>query len=486
MKSLFNLTAALLVSTATISIAGPLSPEGRAQIADYVDQLTPRINEIAHDIWLHPELGYKEFNTSKLLSGELEKHGFKVETGVADIPTAFVASFGDTDGPVIAIMAEMDALPGFSQDATASKESIDGLADGHACGHNLFGAGSVGAAIAISEWMTANDIKGQVRLYGTPAEEGGSGKVFMVRAGLFDDVDITLHWHPGSSNGAWQDKSLANISAKFRFHGVSAHAALAPEKGRSALDGIEAMDYMVNMMREHVPEKTRIHYVITNGGKAPNVVPDFAESYLYVRHPDPKMVAEIFERIEKAAEGAALGTGTTVEVERIGGVYSLLPNDTLGRVMDENLRAARPIEWTQGETAFATKLQESMKRKEDLAKVFSVEDYDFGWEGSYSTDVGDVSWTTPTVGLGTASWVPGTPAHSWQAVAASGMSIGEKGMRLAEETLATTAATLFQSPDVIVAAKAEFEKARGDDFKYEALVGGQKAPLNYRDETIID
>ncbi|GGB10854.1 amidohydrolase [Brucella endophytica] len=485
MKSLFVASVILMITVETTNAAS-LSDEARSEIVNHIDSLSGKINQIAREIWLHPELGYKEVETSKLLSEELGRNGFKVTNGVAGIPTAFVASYGSNDGPVIAIMAEMDALPGFSQDATATVTAIKDQSNGHACGHNLFGAGSVGAAIAVSKWMEANSVKGQVRVYGTPAEEGGSGKVHMVRAGLFNDVDITLHWHPGASNGAWQDKSLANISGKFKFHGVSAHAGIAPEKGRSALDGVEAMNHMVNMMREHVPEKTRIHYVITNGGKAPNVVPDFAESYLYIRHPDPSTVLEIFERITKAAEGAALGTGTTVDIERIGGVYSLLPNDTLGRVMDENLRAARPIKWTPEEMNFAEKLQESMTKKPDLAKAFAIEEYEFGFQGSYSTDVGDVSWATPTASIGTASWVPGTSAHSWQAVAASGMTIGEKGMLLAEETLASTAATLFLSPDLVARAKAEFEKARGKDFHYVALTGDQAPPLTYRDEPMSE
>lgn len=481
MESLFVLPAIVAMATASSVHAGPLNEKDRGEIAGYVDSLSPRINAIAHEIWRTPELGYKETKTSKLLSDELASHGFEVTTGVGGMPSAFVAKYGNGDGPVIAIMAEMDALPGFSQDAAASETKIDGLSSGHACGHNLFGAGSVGAAIAISSWMKAHDVKGQIRLYGAPAEEGGSGKVYMVRAGLFDDVDVTLHWHPGDSNGAWQDKSLANISAKFKFHGISSHAGIAPEKGRSALDGVESMNYMMNMMREHVPEKARIHYVITNGGKAPNVVPDYAETYLYVRHPDAATVSDIFARITKAAEGAALGTGTTVEIERVGGVYSLLPNNTLGQVVDENLRAARPIKWTPEETQFANKLQESMTKKPNMSKAFDIETYEFGHQGSFSTDVGDVSWVTPTAGLGAASWVPGTSPHSWQAVAASGMSIGEKGMALAEETLATAAATLFQSPDVVAKAKAEFEKARGSNFRYVAMTGDQPPPLNYRD-----
>lgn len=470
----------LLLSTSTAALATALSEEARAQIAAHISQYEPKMNEVAHGIWSNPELGYLENATVDTLAGELEQNGFKVERGVGNIPTAFIASTGSEDGPVIAILAEMDALPGFSQAAVPTQQAVDGIASGHACGHHLFGAGSVAAAIALSKWMQENDVKGQVRLYGTPAEEGGSGKVYMVREKLFDDVDVVLHWHPSSRNSASQGRSLANVSAKIRFKGESSHAAMYPERGRSALDGVEAMHHMINLMREHIPQETRIHYVISNGGAAPNVVPDFAESYLYVRHPNPAVVQDVFDRIEKAAQGAALGTGTEYSVERMSGVYSVLPNDVLGRIMDANLRAAEPIEWDETEIAFATELQTTLRAKPPLTSVAEVDDYSFGDQGYYSTDVGDVSWATPTVGLGTATWVPGTATHSWQAVAAGGMSIGYKGTRLAAETLAYTGAQLLQSPELIEKAKAEFEEARGADFKYSALLGDREPPLDYR------
>jgi aminobenzoyl-glutamate utilization protein B len=447
-KVLLKSSLAMLAATASLN-AEPLSETQRAQLAEAVQAYYPRMTEIADTIWRNPELGYLETETSKLLQDELTSHGFAVETGVAGIPTAFVATRGSEDGPVIAILAEMDALPGFSQAASPEKEAVEGIDAGHACGHHLFGAGSVAAAIAVADWLEKNGIAGQVRLYGTPAEEGGSGKVYMVRDGLFDDVDVALHWHPSSDNSASQGRSLSNVSAKFRFTGQSAHAAMAPENGRSALDGIEAMNMMVNLLREHVPQETRIHYVITAGGMAPNVVPDFAESYLYVRHPDPAVVADVFERIEHAAQGAALGTGTEFTVERVGGVYSVLPNDILGKVMDGNLRASEPLSWTAEEMAFATALQASLEDAPDASEYGAIKDYAFGEQGYYSTDVGDVSWVTPTVGLGSTTWVPGSWAHSWQAVAAGGMSIGHKGTLLAAETLAATAAELFQSPETI-------------------------------------
>ncbi len=245
-------------------------------------------------------MGYQEKQSSALLQETLANAGFKITTAVAGIPTAFTAEYGN-EGPVIAILGEYDALPGLSQKAIPSKESA-GEKAGHACGHHLFGTASTAAAIAVKEWLEANNKKGRVRFYGCPAEEGGSGKVYMVRAGLFNDVDIALHWHPGAKNAASAGAALANKSAKFRFYGVSAHAAAAPHMGRSALDGVEAMNNMVNMMREHVLEDARIHYVITSGGKAPNVVPDYAEVYYYARHNKRDVVMDIFDRMVKAAE----------------------------------------------------------------------------------------------------------------------------------------------------------------------------------------
>ncbi|WP_040639447.1 amidohydrolase [Microvirga lotononidis] len=478
--SLRMIALSLLLTAAPQAFAEPLTAEQRGQVVRAVSNYAPRMNDVADTIWKHPELGYLETATADLLIKELEAHGFKVERNVAGIPTAFVARYGTDTGPVIGLLAEMDALPGFSQAAAPQQQAVEGLASGHACGHHLFGAGSVAAAIAVAQWLKDNRVDGQIRLYGTPAEEGGSGKVYMVRSGLFDDVDVALHWHPSDSNSTEQGRSLANVSAKIRFKGESAHAAMQPERGRSALDGLEAMHHMINLMREHVPQETRIHYVTTNGGAAPNVVPDFAESYLYVRHPDPRVVGEVFEWITKTAEGAALGTGTKASIERLGGVYSVLPNDVLGRAMDRNLRAAGAIKWTPEETAFATELQKTLRTKPPLSSVSEIEDYSFGKQGFYSTDVGDVSWVVPTVGLGTATWVPGTATHSWQAVAAGGMSIGHKGTRLAAETLATTVVELFQSPKLVADAKAEFDRARGGSFSYSALIGDRNPPLDYR------
>jgi aminobenzoyl-glutamate utilization protein B len=436
----------------------------------------------ALQIWSYAEVGYKEYKSSLLLQQALKDNGFTVEAGVAEMPTAFVATYGNGK-PVIGILAEFDALPGLSQDSVPEKSPIAGMKSGHGCGHHLFGVASTAAGIELKKLIESGKIKGTIKVYGCPAEEGGSGKVYMVRAGLFNGVDIVMHWHPGSENQVELRRSMANISAKFRFHGLAAHAAAAPDKGRSALDAVEGMDMMVNMMREHIPSSTRIHYVITDGGKAPNVVPDFAESYYYVRNQDRSIVQDVFARVVKAAEGASLGTGTTFDYEITGGVYDLLPNKTLAEAMQKNLETVGGIPYTEKETAFAKKIQATFNYKvpaiETATKIKPLaEEKD---DGGGSTDVADVSWTVPTVGLNAATWVPGTPAHSWQATACGGTDIGIKGMMVAAKTLALTGIDLFTDNAIIQKATEEFNKAKGPDFKYKSLLGDRKPALNYRD-----
>ena len=435
----------------------------------------------ALQIWEFAEVGYKENKSAALHVANLKAAGFSIETGVAEIPTAFVATYG-SGSPVIGILAEYDALPGLAQTNSPQKNPIAGKNAGHGCGHHLFGTASVSAGIAIKQLIAEGKLKGTIKVYGCPAEEGGSGKVYMVRAGLFNGVDAVIHWHPGNSNEVTMSSAIANKSAKFRFYGVSAHAAASPEQGRSALDAVEAMDNMVNMMREHVPQETRIHYIITSGGKAPNVVPDFAEVYYYVRHPKRKEVAEIFDRVEKAAEGAALGTGTTMKFEIIGGTHDLLINKTLAAVMQSNLEKVGGVTYTEEEKAFGKKLQTSFFNTapplEEAASIKPLKSTET--IGEASTDVGDVSYAIPTVGLSAATWIPGTPAHSWQAVACGGTEIGTKGMLVASKTMALTAIDLMTNSSIIKTATEEFNKAKGN-YNYKALLGDRKPALNYRD-----
>ncbi len=453
------------------------------QPADYVQQVidnrAERYKNMALQLWDFAELGYQEERSTSLLQVQLKEAGFEVNSGVAGMPTSFVATYGSGQ-PVIGILAEFDALPGLSQATTPFRQVREEGGSGHACGHHLFGTASTAAAIAVKDWLASSGGTGTVRLYGTPAEEGGSGKVYMVRAGLFDDVDVVLSWHPGDQNYANSQTSLSNKSAKFRFQGVSAHAARAPERGRSALDGVEAMNHMVNLLREHVPQESRIHYVITQGGLAPNVVPETAEVYYYVRHPSAERMSEIWERVEQTARGAAMGTGTTVDWEIIHGNHSKLPNLTLARVVNANLERLGGLRYSPEEQAFAERIRETLSRVDiPLGSEEEIQPIEEGI-GMGSTDVGDVSWVVPTVRFRTATWVPGTTSHTWQAVAAGGMSIGLKGMLLAAKVLAMTATDLFSDPARIQEAQAEWQERRGPGFQYEPLLGDRDPPLDYR------
>lgn len=480
MKFITPIVLSIVMSWFVPAIAQAHDKDGdHAALLDEIDARYEQTADVARKIWEWGEVGYQEEKASTLLKNTLRDAGFKIESGVAEIPTAFVAEYG-SGGPVIAILAEYDALPGINQDAVAERSPIDGKDAAHACGHNLFAAGSLGAALAVKDWLETSGTPGRIRLYGTPAEEGGSGKVYMVRAGLFDDVDFALHWHADDENSAAARTTLANRSAKFRFHGVSAHAAGAPEKARSALDGVEAFNFMVNMMREHVPQQSRIHYVITKGGVAPNVVPDFAEVFYYVRHPQADGVDAIWERVEEAARGAAKGTGTKVEWEVIHGNNPLLVNETLAKMMDVKLRAVGGVEYTPAEKKFAKQMYSSFdKPKFKLGSEAEIQPYSRSL-GYGSTDVGDVSYATPTVGLRTATWVPGTSAHSWQSSAASGMSIGFKGANNAAKTLTLAAIELYTNPELREQATEEFIDARGENYKYKSLLGDRDPPLDYR------
>lgn len=434
---------------------------------------------LAQNMWDWAETRFHEQKSSQAMRKILIEQGFTVEVGVAGMPTAFVATYGSDDGPVIGILAEMDALPGLSQQAVPHKQAIEGKEAGHACGHHLFGAGSLSAALTVKNWLQQNNVKGQIRLYGTPAEEGGSGKVYMVRDGLFNDVDTVLHWHPGGQNTTQPMSTLANKTAKFRFHGIASHAAAAPERGRSALDAVEAMNYMVNMMREHVPSDTRIHYIITNGGSAPNVVPEFAEVYYYMRTPSAADLPALWSRLEKTAQAAALGTETTVDWEIMSGVWSTLPNATLAKVTHDAMRTFGGINYSPEEQKFADEIRPTLSKRalkqignEQKIAAFTDDIY----HATASTDVGDISWNVPTAGFVTATWVPGTAPHSWQAVATGGMSIGYKGMQLASKTLALSAIRLFEQPELIQKAKIEWRERVGN-VQYQSQIGDRSPAL---------
>ena len=434
--------------------------------------------QAALKIWGWAEPGYQETKSSALLSGLLEQAGFEMRRGVAGIPTAFTATFGEGK-PVIGILAEFDALPGLSQQAIPRQAARDGVAYGHGCGHHLFGAASMSAAIAIAEQIKSGRLKGTVRFYGCPAEEGGSGKVFMVRAGLFDDCDAVLHWHPGSTNSAGDRSSLARMAVKFRFRGQAAHAAGAPEQGRSALDAIELTNHAAELLREHTPDLTRIHHVITSGGEAPNVVPAFGEVYYYIRHPKAEVVRGLYKRLVLCAQAGALATETKLEIKFEGGIYPILPNNALSAVTLSNLKQLSNLEYSAQETEFALRMREHLPRPLPLDSITRVINLG-GQVGRGSTDVGDVSWAVPTTGFSTSCWVPGTPGHSWQAVACGGTTIARKGMQLAARVLAASAWDLFSDSQLLSAAQAEHRRRIGQEAYRTLMQAGQKPPLDYR------
>lgn len=448
-----------------------------AEVAGRVEAHAERMGAVSRQIWELAEVGYKEIRSSAILQEELRRAGFTVEAGVAGIPTAFVATYG-SGKPVIGLMAEYDALPGMSQQDTPERAPRVAGAAGHGCGHNLLGAGSVLAAIALRE----EGFAGTLKVFGTPAEEGGSAKVYMIRAGLFAGVDAVLAWHPGDSNGGSLKSSMANIGAKFRFRGVPAHAALAPEAGRSALDAVMLFGHAVDLLREHVPSDTRMHYIVTQGGASPNIVPDLTEVSILARHPSMKTLDGIWKRIEKAAEGAALATETRVEQELVGSVYNMLPNDALAAMYDQNIRKFGGIRYSADENEFAAALRKTLLAGEERP-LGSQEQIQAPGEGvvAASTDASDVSWAVPTAQLDAAAFVPGVVPHTWQSAACAGMSIGRKGMVLAAKVMAQTAMDLYQDPKRLGPVREAFEKRRAG-FPYESRIpAGAKPPLNYRD-----
>ena len=460
--------------------ACPLVADDKSALLEKMDARATHYGDVSRTIWEFAEVGYKEHKSAELLKRELRSAGFAVTESVAAIPTAFTATWGQ-GRPVIAIMGEYDALPGLSQeDVPERKPRVNG-GPGHGCGHNLLGAASLFAAVTIKEWMAEKKIPGVIRFYGTPAEEGGGGKVYMIRAGVFKDVDVVLSWHPADRNGASLESSLAIISAKFRFHGKPAHASASPEAGRSALDGLMIMANSVEFLREHVPDSTRIHYIVTNGGAAPNIVPDYSELFLYARHPSMPVLDGIWDRIIKCAQAGALASETNMEMEFIDSSYNTLPNDALAALVDKNMRLAGGVKYTREEQAFAETIRKTLlDRTRPLGSQENVEAPSEG-TGPASTDAGDVSWTVPMAALVTATFVPGVPAHSWQSAACAGMSIGRKGMVVAAKSLVLTAVDLYTDPQQVSAAKASFEKRRAG-YEYRSRIpADHKPPLTYRD-----
>jgi aminobenzoyl-glutamate utilization protein B len=464
--------------------ADDLSPV-QQDLVRTLDGMRAELVAVNQEIWELAELGLQEHRSAARLAGLLKKAGFKVREGVSDMPTAFVAEYG-SGKPVIGILAEYDALPELSQEAAGERRPAAGRTSGHGCGHSALGTAAVGAALAVKAAYDKHGLKGTVRVYGTPAEETLIGKVYMTLDGQFNDLDACLHWHPGSRNKIWYQSSKALISAKFTFTGLAAHASGSPERGRSALDAVELMNVGANYMREHVKESSRLHYVITNGGGQPNVVPATAQVWYFVRANSHDDVERQFDWLTDIAEGAAKMTRTKVATQIDTDCHEIIPNLPLSRVIERNFKKIGPPRFDEADMALARQLQAPLRAdfglKEEKALNDTLEELrkePYAPDGG-STDVGDVSWHVPTSGFGAVCFPAGSPGHSWQNVAAIGSPIGHKGMMAAAKVLALSTADLLQAPEALKDAKADFQE-RMKGRKYTTKVPkGQKAPKSIR------
>lgn len=456
----------------------------KLQMYQYLDDKSSILSDASDRIWDYAETAFEEFKSVAALQDVLRGHGFAIEDKVGGIDTAFCAVYGEK-GPVIGILAEYDALSGLSQKAgSAEREALAPGGNGHGCGHNLFGGGSVGAAIAVAKYLSENGLPGTVKLFGCPGEEGGSGKAFMARAGVFDGLDAAFAWHPMGVNAIFDMSMLANYQVLYKFKGIASHAAAAPHKGRSALDAVELMNVGVNFLREHVIQEARIHYAITNsGGFSPNVVQPEAEVLYLIRAPQTPQVEEIYRRINKIANGAAMMTETEVEIQFVKACANIVPNKTLSKILYENFIAQNIPAYMPEEQAFAAEIVKTVPsggtselsrymqfhtadaRKYaslldgkvlcDVVLPFYENDPDTLLPGS--SDVGDVSWNVPTAQVATACYAMGTPEHSWQLVSQGRTSIGHKGMMLAAKVMAGAIVDVLENPDIIGDAEAEMK-----------------------------
>ncbi|WP_343913065.1 amidohydrolase [Aquimarina litoralis] len=431
---------------------------------------------ISDQIWALAETAFEENQSSKLLADYAEKQGFKVERGVAGMPTAFVASYG-SGKPVISVLGEFDALPGISQKAQPTKAALTEGGAGHGCGHNLFGAGSLGAAIAVKELIESGKIKGTVKFFGTPSEEKYFGKIWMVREGLWDGVDANISWHPSASTKADVQSSLALVDFKVEFFGQAAHASADPWNGRSASDALELYTTGINYYREHVKPTVRMHYHIQDGGQVVNVVPDYSRLWMRVRDTKRSGMMPVYERVKKMAEGAAIMANVDYKISLISGIYEVLVNREGGKLMQQNLELLGPITYTDEEIAFGKKIQEVTK-KEQVGMDSAINPLEETKEhpGGGSTDVGDVSWNVPNINLGVTTAPKDTPWHSWAVVACGGMSIGHKGMLYASKAMAMTMTDLYEDPKALEKVKAEYKERKGDEV-YEAIVPEGPPPI---------
>lgn len=463
--------------TISVSLAQDKISKNKQALIASVEKHEANLIEISDQIWALAETAFEEDESSKLLADYTERQGFTVERGVAGMPTAFVATYG-SGRPVISVLGEFDALPGISQKAQPTKEPLNEGAAGHGCGHNIFGAGSLGAAIAIKELIESGAISGTVKFMGTPSEEKYFGKIWMVNAGIWDDVDVNISWHPSASIEADVQSSLALVDFKIEFYGQAAHASGDPWNGRSASDALELYTTGINYYREHVKPTVRMHYHIQDGGQVVNVVPDYARLWMRVRDTKRSGMMPVYERVMAMAEGAAIMANVDYKISLISGIYEVLVNREGGKIMQANLELLGPIEYTEEEIAFGKKIQEETG-KDQVGMDSEIKPLEETKEhpGGGSTDVGDVSWNVPNINLSVTTAPKGTPWHSWAVVACGGMSIGHKGLVYASKAMAMTMTDLFENPELIEKVKAEYKERKGDEV-WEAMIPEGPPPIN--------
>ena len=474
MKKIILFVLILFVSITSYAQKG-MSKNKKALLTS-VEKHKNELIKISDEIWGLAETAFEETKSAEILANYAEKQGFNVERGVAGMPTAFVATYG-SGSPVISVLGEFDALPGISQKATPTKSPLKEGAAGHGCGHNLFGAGSLGAAIAIKELIQAGKIKGTVKFLGTPSEEKFFGKIWMVNAGLWDDVDVNISWHPSAETKADVQSSLALVDFKVEFFGQAAHASADPWNGRSASDALELYASGINYYREHVRPSVRMHYHIQDGGQVVNVVPDYARIWVRVRDTKRSGMMPVYERVQEMAKGAAILANVDYKISLISGIYEVLVNREGGEIMQKNLELLGPIEYTDDEIAFGKKIQEITK-KEQVGMDSAINPLLDTREnpGGGSTDVGDVSWNVANINLGVTTAPKDTPWHSWAVVACGGMSIGHKGMLYSSKAMSMTMLDLFENPALVDKVKAEYKERKGDEV-YKAIIPEGPPPI---------
>lgn len=476
MKKLYFLVFSLVCSSNLVSQENPAMNENKQTVIDFIEKKYTELTDLSDQIWSFSEIAFQEDQSAKALSDYAESQGFRVTRGVGEIPTAFTAEFGSGQ-PVIGILGEFDALPGLSQKAAPVKEAVNEGGAGHGCGHNLFGVASLGAATAIKELMEEGKLQGTIRFFGTPAEEKYFGKLWMIRAGLFDDVDIVMDWHPSAETKADVQSSLALVDFMVEFIGQAAHASGDPWNGRSAADALELYTTGINYYREHIKPTVRIHYHIQDAGKVVNVVPDYARIWTRVRDTKREGMETVWKQVERMAEGASIMANVDYKISLISGIHEVLVNRAGGARLQQNLEHLGPIGYNDAEQLFAKKIQESVDKPQEgldseINPLKETQEYPMGG----STDVGDVSFVVPTVRLGVTTAPKGTPWHSWAVVACSGMSIGHKGMAYAAKAMSMTMIDFFEDAQLREEMKKEFLERKGD-YVYKAMIPDGPPPI---------